>query len=64
MRPLVSIIVNCKNGENYLEKCLSSIENQIFQDWEVIFFDNNSSDNSSKIFKQYKDKRYPFEDIQ
>ena len=47
-------------GENYLEKCLSSIENQIFQDWEVIFFDNNSSDNSTKIFKKYENKRFKY----
>ncbi len=60
MEPLVSIIVNCKNGENYLEKCLSSIENQIFQDWEVIFFDNNSLDDSTKIFKKYEDKRFKY----
>lgn len=60
MEPLVSIIVNCKNGENYLEKCLSSIKNQIFHDWEVIFFDNNSSDNSFKIFEKYKDSRFKY----
>ena len=47
-------------GKNYLEKCLSSIKNQIFQDWEVIFFDNNSSDNSFKIFEKYKDSRFKY----
>jgi len=60
MKPLVSIIVNCKNGSKYLEKCLSSIKNQTFQDWEVIFFDNNSSDNSFEIFNHYKDNRFKY----
>lgn len=60
MKPLVSIIVNCKNGSKYLEKCLSSIKNQTFQDWEVIFFDNNSTDNSFEIFNHYKDNRFKY----
>ena len=33
----VSIIINCYNGEKYLEECLKSLQNQIFQDFEVIF---------------------------
>lgn len=33
----VSIIVNCYNGENYLNECLSSIKNQTYKNYEVIF---------------------------
>ena len=58
--PLVSIIVNCCNGEKYLRKCLDSIINQTFSDFELIFWDNNSKDNSHKIFQSYKDVRFRY----
>jgi len=58
--PLVSIIVNCFNGEKYLEKALQSILDQTYQNWEVILWDNKSSDNSKKIFLDYKEKRFKY----
>ena len=48
--PFVSIIMNCYNGEKYLEESLKSVPQQDFQDWELIFWDNKSKDNSKKIF--------------
>ena len=33
----VSIIVNCHNGEKYLEECLESIKKQTYKNYEVIF---------------------------
>ena len=53
--PLVSIIMNCHNGEKYLKKSVSSIINQSYRNWELIFWDNKSSDNSAKILKNFKD---------
>ena len=35
-----------------------SILNQKYQNWELIFLDNNSNDKSAKIFEKYKDKRF------
>jgi len=58
--PLVSIIVNCFNGEKYLRKALDSILNQTYKNWEIIFWDNQSTDQSSKIFKSYKDQRFKY----
>ena len=55
--PLVSIVVNCHNGEKYLHNCIKSIINQSYKKWELIFWDNCSSDNSLKILKNFKDKR-------
>ena len=57
---LVSIIVNCYNGEKYLARALDSILNQTYQNWEIIFWDNQSTDNSSEIFKSYKDSRFKY----
>ena len=57
---LVSIIVNCYNGEKYLQKTLESIQKQEYLNWELIFWDNQSSDNSKKIFDSFKDQRFKY----
>ena len=59
-QPLVSIIMNCYNGEKYLAESLESILSQTYQNWELIFWDNLSTDNSKKIFEKYKDKRFKY----
>ena len=56
-QPLVSIIMNCHNGEKFLEDSLKSIFNQTYQNWELVFWDNISTDKSSMILKKYKDQR-------
>ena len=58
--PLVSIIMNCHNGEKFLEKSLKSVINQTYKNWELIFWDNNSHDDSKKIFKKFIDKRFHY----
>jgi len=58
MSSLVSIIINCHNGERYLKKCLQSVLNQTYENWEVIFWDNCSTDNSEKIFNSFEEKRF------
>ena len=60
MPPLISVIVNCHNGEKYLENCISSILNQKYENFEIIFYDNFSSDNSKKILEKFKDKRIKY----
>ena len=58
--PLVSIIMNCFNGAQYLNNALSSIKNQTYKNWEIIFWDNCSTDNSSLIFKKNSDTRFKY----
>ena len=53
----ISVIVNCFNGEKYLYKCLKSILDQKYQNFEIIFFDNFSTDKSLNIAKKIIDKR-------
>ena len=55
--PLVSIIMNCYNGDKYLRKSIKSIISQSYKNWELIFWDNKSEDNSRNIIKSFKDKR-------
>ena len=57
---LVSIIMNCHNGEEYLNKAINSIIKQSHKNWELIFFDNSSKDRSAEIVKSYKDKRIKY----
>lgn len=44
--PKVSIIMNCLNGRHFLNGSVSSILEQTFEDWELVFWDNCSSDGS------------------
>jgi len=57
---LVSIIMNCYNGDRYLEESVKSILNQSYKNWELIFWDNQSIDNSAKILKKFDDKRIKY----
>ena len=59
-KPLISIIMNCYNGEKYLKKSIKSVINQNYKNWELIFWDNKSSDNSKKILKEFKDNRIKY----
>ncbi|MDC1454446.1 glycosyltransferase, partial [Pelagibacteraceae bacterium] len=54
--PLVSIIINCYNGEKYLAEAINSIYSQTYKNWEIIFWDNASSDKSALIAKSYDSK--------
>jgi len=58
--PTVSIVMNCHNGAAFLRNALNSIINQNFQDWELVFWDNGSTDASAKIFKSYRDRRFKY----
>lgn len=60
MKNTVSVIVNYHNGEKYLENCIKSILNQNYKDFEVILWDNASTDNSKKITEKFKDKRIKY----
>ncbi len=52
----VSILMNCFDGEKYLKEAIDSIVAQTFSDWEVIFIDNCSIDDSAKIAQGYGEK--------
>ena len=58
--PLVSIIMNCHNGSEYLKFSIISIINQTYNNWELIFWDNKSTDKSKNILKKFKDKRIKY----
>lgn len=55
-KPLVSIIMNCYNSEQFLKEAIDSIYSQTYQNWEIIFWDNASTDNSSNIANSYDNR--------
>lgn len=55
--PLVSIIMNIRNGAAYLRQALDSVLTQTFNDWELIAWDDCSTDHSSAIVGAYADRR-------
>ena len=57
---LVSVIMNCHNGEKYLHQALLSVKNQTYKNLELIFFDNCSKDKSKPIFFNIRDKRFKY----
>ena len=56
----VSIIIPVYNVEMYLPRCLDSILNQIYTEWEAILIDDCSPDKSGEICDEYakKDARF------
>lgn len=55
--PLVSIIVNCYNSEKYLRETVESIFAQSYTNYEIIFWDNQSTDTTAAIIKSFDDPR-------
>ena len=51
--PLVSILMNCYNGERWLKEAIDSVYAQTYQNWEIIFVDNCSIDDSAEIARKY-----------
>lgn len=51
--PKISIIVPVFNVEQYLPRCIDSILNQSFRNFELLLIDDGSSDNSGNICDRY-----------
>jgi len=56
IRPLVSVIMNCYNSERFLKEAIESVYAQDMGDWEIVFFDNHSTDRSAQIARSFDGK--------
>jgi glycosyltransferase involved in cell wall biosynthesis len=53
----VSVIMNCYNSDEFLNEAILSVLNQTYQNFELIFWDNQSTDQSAHILHSYQDER-------
>ena len=51
-----SIVVPVYNAERYLRRCIESIINQRYREWELLLINDGSIDNSQTIIDEYIDK--------
>jgi glycosyltransferase involved in cell wall biosynthesis len=58
--PKVSVVMNCFNGAKYLHEAIESVLAQTYQNWELVFWDNQSTDDSARIFREYDDARFKY----
>ena len=56
----VSILITVRNVEQYIDRCLKSILQQTFTDFEVILIDDLSNDKTKAIIKKFSDKRIKY----
>ncbi|MCF7866683.1 glycosyltransferase [Candidatus Woesearchaeota archaeon] len=54
--PKISIIVAVHNGEKYIDRCIKSLINQTYKNYELLIVDDGSTDNSRLIIKKYTQK--------
>lgn len=57
MKPFISIIVPMFNSEDFIHKCLDSILNQSYENFELIVVDDGSTDSSVNIVNSFYDSR-------
>ena len=59
MNPILSVVVPIYNGEQKLDRCIQSILNQTYDNFELILIDDGSIDKTAAICDEYalKDKR-------
>jgi len=54
--PQISIVIPVYNAQKTLEKCLQSIFNQTYKNFEIIAINDGSTDQSLEVLKKYQDK--------
>lgn len=52
----ISVIIPVYNAEKFLHKCLESVLNQTYKDYEIILVNDGSKDNSGAICDEYAEK--------
>ena len=55
-RPKVSVILPARNEEKFIEKCLDSLVEQDYDDYEIIAINDSSNDSTGDIIKKYSEK--------
>ena len=53
---IISVIVPVYNAEKYLGRCIDSVLNQTFKEFELILVDDGSKDSSGNICEKYAER--------
>ncbi len=61
-KPLISVVIPIYNVEKYLDRCLSSVKTQTYENFEVLLVDDGSTDLSAEICRLYceEDDRFRY----
>ena len=57
---LVSVVIITKNHSKYLSKCLDSILNQSYKNFEIIIINHNSSDDTAEMIRSYMSEKIKY----
>ena len=50
--PLVSVLIPARNEEQNIERCLNSLRNQLYKNYEILVLDDNSTDNTLRVLNR------------
>jgi glycosyltransferase involved in cell wall biosynthesis len=56
----VSVILPTFNREEYLERAVKSVIDQTYQDWELIIWDDGSTDQTEELVRSFREKRIQY----
>lgn len=54
---MITVICRCYNVENYIDKCINSILEQSYKDFELLIIDDKSTDSTLERIKKFNDPR-------
>lgn len=57
MNKKATVLLPVYNSENYIKECIDSILSQTYTDFDLLIIDDDSSDNSANLIKEYHDER-------
>lgn len=55
--PTVSVVMSCYNGAKYIKEAIDSVLSQTYRDFELIIWNDGSTDNSEELILEYRDPR-------
>ena len=59
-----SIVIANYNNAKFINECINSLNSQTYNNIEIIFFDDNSQDNSIEIIEKFKNVKVVKNNIQ
>ena len=54
------ILTTYNRGDSFLQQSIDSVVNQTYNDWELLIYDNYSTDNTDEIVAQYKSSKIKY----